>query len=139
MKKQGLIIFMITLTQTAFSQSSYETKAKELVAKMTLEEKASLCSGRDFWSTKPVDRLNIPSVFMTDGPHGLRKAVGTDFTNSVPATCFPTAAGLASSWNPALLNEMGIALGEECQANNVQFLLGPGVNMKRSPLGGQEL
>jgi beta-glucosidase len=137
MKKQGLIIFMITLTQTAFSQSSYETKAKELVAKMTLEEKASLCSGRDFWSTKPVDRLNIPSVFMTDGPHGLRKAVGTDFTNSVPATCFPTAAGLASSWNPALLNEMGIALGEECQANNVQFLLGPGVNMKRSPLGGR--
>lgn len=125
------------LAQTAFGQSGYDTKAKELVAKMTLEEKASLCSGRDFWSTKPIERLDIPSVFMTDGPHGLRKAVGTDFTNSVPATCFPTAAGLASSWNPALLQEMGVALGEECQANNVQFLLGPGVNMKRSPLGGR--
>jgi beta-glucosidase len=137
MKQQGLILLMITLAQTAFSQANYDVKARELVAKMTLEEKAAVCSGRDFWSTKPIDRLQIPSVFMTDGPHGLRKAVGTDFTNSVPATCFPTAAGLASSWNPLLLHEMGVALGEECQANDVQFLLGPGVNMKRSPLGGR--
>ncbi|HJT75237.1 MAG TPA: glycoside hydrolase family 3 C-terminal domain-containing protein [Chitinophaga sp.] len=137
MKKQTLISFFLLATTTAAAQTDYTAKAKELVAKMTLEEKAAICSGRDFWSTKPLERLGIPSIFMTDGPHGLRKSAGVDFTNTVPATCFPTAAGLASSWNPELLTEMGQALGEECQANNVQFLLGPGVNMKRSPLGGR--
>lgn len=137
MKKIGSIVACLAWAHIAFAQVDYMAQAKALVSKMTLEEKAALCSGRDFWSTKPNDKAGIPSVFMTDGPHGLRKAVGTDFTNSVPATCFPTAAGLASSWNPELLNRMGIALGEECQANNVQFLLGPGVNMKRSPLGGR--
>jgi beta-glucosidase len=137
MKKIGCIIGCMAWMHIAFAQTDYTVQAKALVAKMTLEEKAALCSGRDFWSTKPNEKAGIPSVFMTDGPHGLRKAVGTDFTNSVPATCFPTAAGLASSWNPALLTRMGVALGEECQANNVQFILGPGVNMKRSPLGGR--
>lgn len=137
MKKQGLIALMMLTAGAVFGQTDYYAKAKELVSKMSVEEKAALCSGRDFWSTKPIDKLGIPSVFMTDGPHGLRKAVGADFTNSVPATCFPTAAGLASSWNPELLTAMGAALGEECQANDVQFLLGPGVNMKRSPLGGR--
>lgn len=137
MKKIGSIVACMAWVHVAFAQVDYTAQAKALVAKMTLEEKAALCSGRDFWSTKPDDKAGIPSVFMTDGPHGLRKATGTDFTNSVPATCFPTAAGLASSWNPALLTRMGVALGEECQANNVQFLLGPGVNMKRSPLGGR--
>jgi len=137
MKKIGSIVACMAWVQIAFAQVDYTAQAKALVAKMTLEEKAAFCSGRDFWSTKPNDKAGIPSVFMTDGPHGLRKAVGTDFTNSVPATCFPTAAGLASSWNPELLSRMGVALGEECQANNVQFLLGPGVNMKRSPLGGR--
>ncbi|TRW99765.1 glycosyl hydrolase [Flavobacterium gawalongense] len=104
---------------------------------MTLEEKASLCSGETAWSTKAIAKLGIPSIFMTDGPHGLRKAEGFDFTNSVPATCFPTASALASSWNPALAQKMGEALGIESQANDVQILLGPGVNMKRSPLGGR--
>lgn len=137
MKKIGSIVACMVWAHITFAQVDYMAQAKALVSKMTLEEKAALCSGRDFWSTKPNEKAGIPSVFMTDGPHGLRKAVGTDFTNSVPATCFPTAAGLASSWNPELLNRMGVALGEECQANNVQFLLGPGVNMKRSPLGGR--
>ena len=115
----------------------YSTRARQLVSQMTLEEKASLTSGKDFWSTKPIERLSFPSIFMTDGPHGLRKAAGANFAESVPATCFPTASALASSWNPKLLREVGAALGDECQANDVQILLGPGTNMKRSPLGGR--
>jgi len=119
------------------ADTPYTDQARGLVSKMTLEEKASLTSGRDFWSTKPLERLGLPSIFMTDGPHGLRKAAGANFTDSVPATCFPTASALAASWDPALLREVGAALGQECQANDVQILLGPGANMKRSPLGGR--
>ena len=104
---------------------------------MTLEEKAALTSGADLWSTKPIERLRIPSIFMTDGPHGVRKANGANFADSVPATCFPTAPLLASTWSVELVQEVGRALGVECQANDVQILLGPGVNMKRSPLGGR--
>jgi len=115
----------------------YSTRARQLVSQMTLEEKASLTSGKDFWSTKPIERLGFPSIFMTDGPHGLRKAAGANIAESVPATCFPTASALASSWNPDLVREVGAALGDECQANDVQILLGPGTNMKRSPLGGR--
>lgn len=129
---------MLSLPALAAAEGTdYPARARELVARMTLEEKASLTSGRDYWSTKPIPRLGIPSIHMTDGPHGLRKAAGADFTESVPATCFPTASSLASTWNPDLIREVGTALGEECQANDVQILLGPGVNMKRSPLGGR--
>lgn len=138
MKKIILLLIGITLSAQSYAQNvDYREKATKLVAKMTLEEKASLCSGETAWSTKAITRLGIPSIFMTDGPHGLRKAEGFDFTNSVPATCFPTASALASSWNPALAQKMGEALGIESQANDVQILLGPGVNMKRSPLGGR--
>ncbi len=138
MKKIILLLIGITLSAQLHAQNvDYREKAKTLVAKMTLEEKASLCSGETAWSTKPIARLGIPSIFMTDGPHGLRKAEGFDFTNSVPATCFPTASAVASSWNPALAQKMGEALAIESQANDVQILLGPGVNMKRSPLGGR--
>ncbi len=104
-----------------------------------LEQKAALGSGKDFWTTKPVGQ--VPSIMMTDGPHGLRKQQGdTDhlgLAGSVPATCFPPAVGLAQTWNPALAAAVGEALGRECQANDVQVLLGPGVNLKRSPLGGR--
>ncbi|PWW00773.1 beta-glucosidase [Paenibacillus cellulosilyticus] len=114
---------------------------QQLISEMTLEEKASLCSGLDFWNTKPIERLGIPSIMVTDGPHGLRKQKGSGdhlgLFDSVPATCFPSAAGLASSWNRDLIREVGIALGEECQAENVGVLLGPGVNIKRSPLCGR--
>lgn len=114
---------------------------KKLIAEMTLEEKASLCSGLDFWHMKGIERLGIPSIMVTDGPHGLRKqAVGADHLgihNSVPATCFPSAVGLASTWNRALIHKVGVALGEECQAENVAVLLGPGANIKRSPLCGR--
>lgn len=127
----------LSMTPSASAETNYTERARALVARMTLEEKASLTSGRDFWSTKPIERLGIPSIFMTDGPHGLRKAATGSFTDSVPATCFPTASALAASWDPALLREVGAALGQECQANDVQILLGPGANMKRSPLGGR--
>ena len=138
MKKIILLLIGVALSSQSYAQSvDYREKATKLVAKMTLEEKASLCSGETAWSTKAIARLGIPSIFMTDGPHGLRKAVGFDFTNSVPATCFPTASAVASSWNPALAQKMGEALGIESQANDVQILLGPGVNIKRSPLGGR--
>jgi beta-glucosidase len=116
---------------------AFSAKAAALVARMTLEEKATLCSGRDFWSTQPIERLGLPSIYMTDGPHGLRKDAQGGFGHSIPATCFPTASALASSWNPGLAYQEGVALGEECQANDVQIILGPGVNMKRSPLGGR--
>lgn len=114
---------------------------KKLISQMTIKEKASLCSGADFWHTKGIERLGIPSVMVTDGPHGLRKQQeGADhlgIQNSVPATCFPSAAGLASTWNKELIEKVGIALGEECQAEDVAILLGPGANIKRSPLCGR--
>lgn len=119
----------------------YSDKVKELLGKMTLEEKASLCSGRDFWRTKAVDRLGIPGVMMCDGPHGLRKQIGEEdhlgINESIETVCFPTAAALASSYDRELLRELGETLGKECQAENVAMLLGPGLNIKRSPLCGR--
>ena len=112
-----------------------------LLTELTLEEKASLLDGADFWRTQPIERLGIPGIMVTDGPHGLRKQSGAadhlGLNASVPATCFPPAAGLASTWNAELLRRVGVALGEECVANEVAVLLGPGVNMKRSPLCGR--
>lgn len=112
---------------------------KEIISQMTVEEKASLCSGLNMWQTKAVERLGIPSIVMTDGPHGLRKQgnPGDMSSKTVPATCFPSGAGLASSWDRQLIEEVGKALGEECQAEDVQIILGPAVNIKRSPLCGR--
>jgi len=111
----------------------------QLLSKLTLEEKASLCSGKDLWTTKAVERLGIPSWMMTDGPHGLRKQKpdGTGFMDAVPATCFPSGAGLASTWNRELIEEVGRALGREAKAEQVGVILGPAVNIKRSPLCGR--
>lgn len=118
-----------------------KTQLHNLIAQMSLEEKAGLCSGLDFWNTKGIERLGIPSLMVTDGPHGLRKQKGNadhlGLNNSVPATCFPSAAGLASSWDPELIERVGKALGKECQAEDVAVLLGPGTNIKRSPLNGR--
>lgn len=112
-----------------------------LISHMTLEEKASLMSGSDFWHTTSVERLGIPSVMMTDGPHGLRKqSDGGDHLGigkSVPSTCYPTASGLANSWDEALLEEMGRYYGKEAVSEKVSMVLGPGVNIKRSPLCGR--
>ncbi|MEU6458969.1 glycoside hydrolase family 3 C-terminal domain-containing protein [Streptomyces sp. NPDC047065] len=112
-----------------------------LLEGLTLEEKAQLLDGSDFWRTQPVERLGIPAIMLSDGPHGLRKQQeGGDhlgLLDSVPATCFPPAAGLASSWDTALLARVGEAIGRECRAERVSVVLGPGVNMKRSPLCGR--
>lgn len=138
MKQTCILLFVGLCAFNAQAQTpDYKQKAQEILAKMTLEEKASLCSGQSFWETKAIDRVGIPSMFMTDGPHGVRMATGSDFTQSKPATCFPTASALAASWDPQLAETIGQALGEEAQALNVQILLGPGANMKRSPLGGR--
>ncbi|MCS3842374.1 glycoside hydrolase family 3 C-terminal domain-containing protein [Microbacterium sp. AK031] len=106
---------------------------------LTLAQAASLSSGGSFWTTKAVG--DIPAIFVTDGPHGLRKQTGSadhlGIGSSVPATCFPPLAGLGQSWDPELIFRVGAALGDECQAENVHVLLGPGINIKRSPLGGR--
>jgi beta-glucosidase len=112
-------------------------KIKDIIAQLTLEEKASLCSGLNNWQSKPIERLNIPSIYMTDGPHGLRREADDGFGNSQPATCFPTASCLASTWNRELMFEVGESIGEECQVQGVQIILGPGANIKRSPLNGR--
>ena len=118
-----------------------EEQVPELLAQLTLEEKCSLLSGSDFWHTQPIERLEIPALMVSDGPHGLRKqAEGADdmgLEESVPATCFPTAAALASTWDAALLGEVGRALAEEAKTQGVGVILGPGVNLKRSPLCGR--
>lgn len=123
------------------SLKHYESQAKKLLAQMTLEEKALLCSGQDFWRTKGVERLGIESVMVTDGPHGLRKQAGSSdhlgINKSVPATCFPAAATSACSFDPQLIRQMGEALGEECLQEDVAVILGPGTNIKRSPLCGR--
>ena len=109
---------------------------------LTLEEKASLTSGGDAWHLQGVEAKGIPGYMITDGPHGLRKSnLATtgevDLNNSVPATCFPLAAGLSSSWNPELIHQVGEAMAEECIQEKVAVILGPGVNIKRNPLGGR--
>lgn len=116
-----------------------EKEIKEIIDSLTLEEKASLCSGKDFWHTEAIDRVGLPSVMLTDGPHGLRKQKQSkDFSGgSYEATCFPTASCLASSWDRELLHQVGEALGEECLEQDVGVLLGPGANIKRSPLCGR--
>ena len=114
---------------------------KELVSQMTLEEKVSLCSGLNMWELKGIARLGIPSIMMANGPHGLQKqAEDADFIgigNSIPATCFPPAVTQAATWNRDLIYQLGEALGEECRQEKVGILLGPGINIKRSPLGGR--
>jgi beta-glucosidase len=116
-------------------------KYRELIEKMTLEEKVSLMSGKDFWQTQEIERLGINSMFLADGPHGIRKqAVAADHLGlnvGIPATCFPTAATVANSWNEELGERVGEYLGEEAISQKVNVLLGPGVNMKRNPLCGR--
>ncbi len=112
---------------------------KSIIAKMTLEEKAALCTGASNWSTTPIEHLGVPEMIVSDGPHGVRRQPDLHVVGakSLPATCFPTASCVAASWDNDLVFEMGEALAEECIALNVDVLLGPGVNMKRSPLGGR--
>lgn len=116
-------------------------KHGDIISKLTLEQKAALLTGRDFWSTVEYPEVNLPSAYLSDGPHGLRKqAAASDHLGlnaSIPATCFPTAATMANSWNVELGQEMGVALGEEAAAQHVNVLLGPGMNVKRNPRCGR--
>ena len=118
-----------------------ERNIKDLIKQMTLEEKAGLCSGKDFWNTKAVSRLGIPSVMLSDGPHGLRKQEGKSdhlgLNESIPAVCFPAGCAIASSWDRESAAKLGITLANECQAENVSTILGPAMNIKRSPLCGR--
>ena len=114
---------------------------KALVSRMTLEEKAGLCSGDDFWHTKAVERLGIPRVMVSDGPHGLRKqdeaADHLGINDSIKAVCFPAASATAASFDPDMIREMGEELGDSCQHEKLSVVLGPAVNIKRSPLCGR--
>lgn len=118
-------------------------KHPEILSKMTLEEKASLCSGFDYWHTAAVKHADVPSIMLTDGPHGIRKRVEEKSKDEkmslkgVPAICYPTACATACSWDPELIYKMGEALGDECLKERVSVLLGPGTNIKRSPLCGR--
>ena len=116
-------------------------KHEEMIKKMTLEEKAAFLSGKGEWQTWDFERLGIPSMYCSDGPHGIRKQAGAGdhlgLNPSLPATCFPTAATMANSWDPALGEEIGRALGEEARVQDVHVVLGPGLNIKRSPLCGR--
>lgn len=112
-----------------------------IIKQMTLEEKASLCSGADSWHTKEIKRLNVPAIMVSDGPHGLRKQeekgdhMGLE--QSVDAVCFPSGAAIASSFDVAAISRMGTALGEEAKSEKIHTLLGPAINIKRSPLCGR--
>lgn len=110
---------------------------KALIAEMTLEEKVSLLTGANAWSTVAIPRLGISSINLSDGPHGLRRCDGLGWNESVPATCFPPAVLLACSFDEELAKKQGAAIGEEAQAQDVQIVLGPANNIKRSPLGGR--
>lgn len=116
-------------------------KHPEMIAKLSLEQKCALLSGKNTWQTQEYPKQGVPAAWLSDGPNGLRKQAGAadhlGLNPSVPATCFPTAATMANSWDPALGEEVGRALGEESAANRVNVLLGPGLNVKRSPLCGR--
>ena len=116
-------------------------KHQDLINKMTIEEKAALLSGKGEWQTWNLDRLGIPSIYCSDGPHGIRKQAGAGdhlgLNPSLPATCFPTAATVANSWDESLGEKIGQALGEEAAVQGVDIVLGPGLNIKRSPLCGR--
>ncbi len=144
MKKTVLFSFLVLITMNLKAQTQQEidiqNKITKLIAELTIEEKVALCSGRDDWSTMPIERLDIPWIWLADGPHGLRRAPATNkpgYGDQLPATCFPTASALAATWDVDLVYKVGQTLGDEAQAQGVSVLLGPGVNIKRSVLGGR--
>jgi len=110
-----------------------------ILAQLTLEEKAALCTGASMWTTAAIERLGVPAILMTDGPHGVRRSpdIHQIAAKSLPATCFPTASCLAATWDRDLVRQVGEALGQEARALGVNVLLGPGLNMKRSPRCGR--
>ena len=116
-------------------------KHADIIKQMTLEEKCYLFSGKDFWQSRSIERLGVPNMTLSDGPHGVRKQEGAGdqlgLNGSLPATCYPTAATIANSWDPSLGEEIGGYLGAEAASQGVCVLLGPGLNIKRSPFCGR--
>lgn len=116
-------------------------KYQDIICRMSLEEKAAMLSGKDHWQTRDFLKYGIPSIFCADGPHGVRKQIGEadhlGLNKSLPATCFPTAATISNSWDPSLGEQIGSAMGLEASVQDVHVLLGPGLNIKRSPLCGR--
>lgn len=112
---------------------------KSLIAEMTLDEKLQLLTGKNNWETVGIERLGVPSIVVSDGPHGLRKMVREEDGSykTLKSTCFPTASAMSATWNPELAYQVGECIAEECQAENVDIILGPGVNIKRTPLCGR--
>ena len=114
---------------------------QKIINDLTIEEKVLLLQGASTWTTNSVERLGIKSIFLSDGPHGLRKQIGAadhlGKNESLPATCFPTASAMGNSWDTDLIEQLGFALGTEAAANDVHVVLGPGLNIKRSPLCGR--
>ena len=123
------------------NEKDCKSEYKNIIESLTLEEKVGLLSGRDVWSTKPIKRLGIPEIYLSDGPNGVRKQIGDadhlGINKSLPATCFPSLSTMANSWDEVLLEQLGEKIGEEAKAFNVNVLLGPGINIKRSPLCGR--
>jgi beta-glucosidase len=117
--------------------STGRSRAGELVARLSVAQKAALCLGADYWHTAAVPEAGLEPVMVSDGPHGLRKQPGAFLSPGLPATCFPTASALGSCWDADLVREVGAAIGAEASAADVGVLLGPGVNIKRSPLCGR--
>ncbi|MGE5528151.1 MAG: glycoside hydrolase family 3 C-terminal domain-containing protein [Patescibacteria group bacterium] len=117
--------------------ASVERRVEDLLQRMTLKEKVSLLSGVDTWHTAPIERLGIPSLTMTDGPHGVRATKPEAGRKASPATSFPTGVSMAASWDPGLIERVGAALAEETQALGCDILLGPCVNIARTPLAGR--
>ena len=116
-------------------------KHESIVSQMTLAEKCRILSGKNTWQTHPVERLNVPSLNLSDGPSGLRKQAGAGdhlgLNASTKATCIPSASTLANGWSPDITREMGAIVGADARSQGVQVLLGPGLNTKRSPLCGR--
>lgn len=106
----------------------------DVISRLTIEEKVALLSGKDFWQTRDVPRLNVPSLRFSDGPNGAR---GRRFFNGTPAACMPCGTGLAATWDVELIEHAGATLGEECKGRGAHVLLGPTINIQRSPLGGR--
>jgi beta-glucosidase len=148
LEKRYRLFVIVKVRDTAVSKNLLRQRKEEkrmtdkiqtLIGQMTLAEKAALCTGASMWTTTPVERLDIPELLLSDGPHGIRRVADVHalLDKSEPATCFSTASSLAATWDADLLYEMGQALAEESIALGVDVLLGPGVNMKRTPLCGR--
>jgi len=137
MARQFRIVAIALLLAVPGLAWGQDTSAVDKLDQLTLEEKAALTTGQNSWETYAIPRLDIPATWMADGPVGLRKAGGPGLEAMVEATCFPSSSAMSATWNPELIEELGAGIGAEARYNDVTLLLGPGLNLKRHPLGGR--